>query len=149
LTYVPANATELEIISERTWASLPTNAELFLFNSAGLAVGDTVTFDIDYAVACANLPTSSAGLVGRASVAIILAEIAGAPKSVITPIFSIGDDSAGSGGLQIPAVTFSVRATPNPAILMTVTWASAGTVAAKFRAYNFTSTGSVYIKAIA
>jgi hypothetical protein len=83
------------------------------------------------------------------SVAIILAEIVGAPKSVITPVFSVGDDSAGSGGLQIPNVTFSVRATPNPAILITVTWANAGPAAAKFRAYNFTSTGAVYIKAIA
>jgi hypothetical protein len=148
-SFVPTSAKELVVIDERTYTVVPTSQEVFNFQTAGFAVGDSVSFDIDYEVICTKTGTNIGTRIGRVSVAVARLELSGAAaaKGIVTSVFTIGDDYNGAGGTNIPTVTFTLRYSPNPAVLATVTWGlvSDSTVV-RCKAFNFRSTDSVQIK---
>ena len=148
--FVPTTAKELVVENSLTSSSYPTNLPVLTFTTTGFAVGDSVTFELDYEVVCERTGVNVGLRTGTVRVAIARLASSGiaATKSDVTVVSSIGDDLNGAGGTAIPTVTFAVTPSPNPFVGVTVT-SSIGTpvvVSVKLKAHSFRGTGQVQIK---
>lgn len=142
---VPCTAAEYTLENLLVDSSYPTNRAVLHFNT--VAVGDSVSFLLDYEVAVDKSGVNTAYRTGRKSIKLLRAQ--GTLVSQIDEVgTSLADDIAGSGGGVLPVVTFAVSTAAPSKVELTVTSSLTApiTVTTRLKAHSFRASGSVQIK---
>jgi hypothetical protein len=142
--FVPMSARGLTLDNKWTGATVPTNEDIFSFNT--FASGDYVSFDLYYDIVIDQSGVNAS--VRKGYVKVCIAKIGTAAVTAdITPVSSIASDISGSGGGVLPTVSWAFNNNEPASLRLTATSTlTPDSVTVNARITNFHATGVALVK---